>query len=355
MDNTILHIFVSCFGTVLSVSKDGRLYHAFPEEIEPNLFCDISGNIIKYPANFLEASDIRTVFDGGYFCLRSKDGFLCSDIGGAIGWRQHCLEMEKFTIKSMNDYAQLKKEAYHFPKIRKSFHIKKVIHQTHDEKNIPNAFIASVEKLRTLNPNWEYIYWNAQDRLDFIYTYYGYDILEKYLKINPRYGAARADLFRYLCLYKLGGAYLDIKSSSNNAFDSFVHDDDHYLISQWRNKPGEIFDGCGLGPEVSSIDGGEYQQWNIISENGHPFLEAVINNVLARIGRYRENYYGSGKLSVLRVTGPYVYTMTISSLLEKFSHRFFDSYQSGLIYSDVDNYVKFFKNHYSNQNTPLIL
>ncbi len=351
----MLHVFVSYFGTVLSVSRDGKLYHAFPEEIEPNLFCDSNGNIVKFPNNFLEYSDISIIKENGYFFLRNNDGFLCSDIGGAIGWRQHCLEMERFTIKAMNDYALLKKTPISFPRMRKTFHINKIIHQTHDEKNIPAEFMRSVEKLRKLNPTWEYIYWNAQDRLDFIYTYYGWGILEEYLKINRLYGAARADLFRYLCIYKMGGAYLDIKSSTNNAFDSFVDANDHYLISQWRNKRGEIFDGCGLGPEVSSIDGGEYQQWNIIAENGHPFLEAVINNVLARIGRYREDYYGSGKLSVLRVTGPYVYTMTISNMLDKFSHRFFDSYQSGLIYSDVDDYTKLFRNHYALQNTPLIL
>nr|WP_269448902.1 glycosyltransferase [Acetobacter malorum] len=220
---------------------------------------------------------------------------------------------------------------------------------------MPDEFHKNVEKLRINNRDWNYIYWNAKKRHDFIYDYYGWDVLKCYLSINQRYGAARADFFRYLCIYQLGGVYLDLKSGCDVPLSNIVRSDDQYLLSQWHNGVGESAEGYGLGPEVAIVPKGEYQQWHIIAAAGHPFLKHVISNVLTRIRKYSENFYGTGKLSVLRVTGPYVYTMSIYEILNKYKHRFIDYEKEGLLYSAVGDHTKVFKKHYSKETSPLIL
>lgn len=349
------YVFVSHFGTLLTSSEDGGLYHAFPEEITPNIFVNEDGHIIEAPAGIKERISTASVSDG-VFSISSIEGFLCADVGGAIGWRPHCLDLERFHLISLDEYNYRRKvDPIEFIENIRKFSISRIIHQTHDDEVIPEHFLPGVERLRAYNPSWKYIYWNDKDRLDFIYQYYGWKVLKAYLSINPRYGAARADLFRYLCIYKMGGIYLDLKSTTNVRFDDMIQPDDQYLLSQWRNGHGESAEGCGLGPEVACVKGGEFQQWHIVAAAGHPFLRAVIHNILTRIRLYSEEYFGTGKLSVLRVTGPYAYTMAIYPNLHKYPHRFFDAEKDGLVYSCVGDHTKLFTKHYSYQNTPLVL
>ena len=44
----------------------------------------------------------------------------------------------------------------------------------------------------------------------FIQENFENNIFKTYEKINPSYGAAKADLFRYCAIYQLGGIYIDI-------------------------------------------------------------------------------------------------------------------------------------------------
>lgn len=350
------YLFISHFGTIITASINGILYHAFPEEITPQIFADATGNIVEAPGNLRHSLETDLISGREHYSIKGEEGFLCADVGGSIGWRSHCLAFEQFKLISEQEfYQQSNHEKIIFQKKRRLFSITPIIHQTHDEIIIPDAFKWGVDRLKELNPDWQHIYWNAKDRMDFIYEYYGWDILKYYLSINPRYGAARADFFRYLCIYKMGGVYLDLKSTCNVSFSDIIQPDDQYLLSQWRNGPGESGEGCGLGPEVASVKGGEFQQWHVIAAAGHPFLEHVINNVLSRIHRYNESYFGVGKLSVLRVTGPYVYTMAIAPVLNKYPYRIFDAERDGIIYSFVGDHTKVFTKHYSQEVTPLIL
>lgn len=350
------YLLQSHFGTIITASESGILYHAYPEEITPTLLINKDGRLIKYPNRLNEALEIQRLPNTDVYSIKSKNGFLCSDIGGKISWSANCQKLEQFKRVPVGEIYQdscIRKIV--IPQQKRSYFINKSIHQTHDEEEIPEIFQKNVDNIRNMNKEWTYIYWNAKDRKDFIYEYYGWDILKYYLKINPRYGAARADLFRYLCIYKMGGVYLDLKSSCRVPFNNIIMPDDQYLLSQWRNGPGESFEGYGVGPEVASVKGGEFQQWHIIAAAGHPFLERVIHSVLSRIHRYTEDFFGVGKLSVLRVTGPYPYTLSISPCLHNYSHRIFDSEQAGLIYSFIHDHGRVFKRHYSQETVPLIL
>jgi len=171
-------------------------------------------------------------------------------------------------------------------------------------------------------------------------SHFGGEIYEAYRKINPAYGVARADLFRYCAMYTYGGLYLDIKSSATNKLEELIHGSDRYLISQWDNRPGESHCGWGVHPELDAIAGGEFQQWFIASEANSPILEKVIQRVCSNIFSFPNSTANqSGKNAVLQLTGPIPYTLTIASMISQRlinndrDFRYISSREQGLVYS----------------------
>jgi hypothetical protein len=61
-----------------------------------------------------------------------------------------------------------------------------------------------------MNPEYEYLFFDDKACIDFIVENFP-DLLQWYNKLRP--GAYKADLFRLLILKKMGGVYLDIKTT----------------------------------------------------------------------------------------------------------------------------------------------
>lgn len=243
-----------------------------------------------------------------------------------------------------------------FPAFPQQHVIPKLIHQTFYQADLPEALQQNVHRLTELNPGWEYRFYTDIDIVDFIKTNYPTNVLESFERIDPRYGAARADLFRYLLLYKYGGIYLDIKSSATRPLDSVIREDDEYLLSYWANKPGERYEGWGQHDELSHMQSGEFQQWFIAAAPGHPFLKAVIETVLQNIKRYNSALHGVGKYGVLRLTGPVPYSLAIGKYLEDYKYRLVDSAADlGFSYSIYDKrtHIGIFKSHYTELAHPI--
>jgi len=245
----------------------------------------------------------------------------------------------------------------HFPVGRS---IPRILHQTHSHRNLPPEIIRSMAELRLLNPGWTHNFYDDGDRIAFIRNEYGLEVLNYYLRIEKVYGAARADLFRYLALYRLGGVYLDVKSAASRSFDDVLRPDDSFLLSQWPRGDGSMFVGWGDHAELKHIPGGEFQQWFIAAVPGHPFLKAVIENVLGNIDRYIPGIHRTGAHAVFRVTGPIAYTLAIAPLLELAPHRMVDSeVDLGLSYSIYSHIAPqahklIFSAHYAELTTSLI-
>jgi len=234
--------------------------------------------------------------------------------------------------------------------------IPKIIHQTHYSKDFPPEISLNIQKIKMLNPNWTYCFYDDMAVEEYIRSFFP-DLFSDYLAINPSYGPARADLFRYLLLYREGGVYLDIKSSSSKPLDNVILESDRMVLSHWNT---ELFaEGCGRHPEIDNPEG-EFQQWFIIAAPGHPFLKSVIENVLRNIGIYCPDLHGKSKQGVLRVTGPIAYTLAIAPLLDQYPYRLVRSYEDlGLIYSLYDNvlpdgHYKLSPIHYSKLEEPIV-
>lgn len=208
-------------------------------------------------------------------------------------------------------------------------------------------------------------FYDGADRLDFIRKHYDKEMVRTYLSINPHYGPARADLFRYLLLYQCGGVYLDIKSSMTKCLDEVLQSKDAYLLSHWDNAPGRPYERFGVHAETPRP--GEFQQWHIIAAPRHPFLERVIRSVQMNIHCYNPSMDGTGKRAVLRVTGPIAYTNAIRPLLGRAPSSLVNIGDLGLVYSFLDPtneefrrtgdfaHEAFMPNHYRGLTEPLVI
>lgn len=237
--------------------------------------------------------------------------------------------------------------------------IPKIIHQTYyNSESLPAEVIKSIEKLKSLNPDWEYRFYDDKAVLAFVLANYGDAMVSRFEKINPKYNVVMADLFRYLVLIKEGGLYLDIKSTVRFPLNQIIKPDDKYLISQWRNQLGFKFGGWGLCEELIKIPGGEFHTWYIASIPCHPFLLDVINKVVFNIDHYTTEKFGVGRKGVLRTSGPIAYTLAIAPMLKDNAFRIIDAEASGFVYSIYEGkyeHAKLFKNRYTDLNEPIIL
>ena len=236
--------------------------------------------------------------------------------------------------------------------------IPRILHQTYETNALPEELARNAEHLKELNPGWQYKFYDDAAVASYILQNYGEKIYNYYLRINPKYGAARADLFRYLLMYKEGGVYLDIKSTVKKPLDEIIRQEDCYLLSSWCNMKGQAYEGFGMHKELKDIATGEYQQWHIIAATGAPFLREVIHSVLKNIDNYTPWRCGVGKDGVLRLTGPIAYTLAIHPLRAKYQHRYERFCNDcGLIYTilqDENHHKIILKNHYSKQVEPII-
>lgn len=226
---------------------------------------------------------------------------------------------------------------------------RKIFQLTADKNNINDAFKKNINYIKKMNPGWKYTLYDADDKVEYIKKYFHPYVLETYNRINSKYGAARADFFRYLLMYREGGVYLDLKSASKIPFDFIIKPDDEYLLSHWCIIPSTGTLGTSLG---------EFQQWHIICRPKHPFLDAVIRKVIKNVYEYDLQVHGVGKPGVLKVTGPIPYTKAIMSVLDKHKYRLFETNSDiGLKYNNIgQSHISLFKNkHYSKVREPVVL
>ncbi len=218
---------------------------------------------------------------------------------------------------------------------------------------------SNLEHMQGQNPGWVFTIFDDQDIDAFLRESYGPAISTVYGMINQRYGAARADFFRYLCVYKQGGVYLDLKSTTKAPLCEWIRSQDRFILSQWDNGPQSRYSDWGLHKEVAHVPGGEYQQWFIVSSRGHGYLRAVCEQVIRNLLNYAPIPARYGRPGVLAVTGPIAFTLAIDRIVSKHPHRRLDVEREGvLLYSFFNSEREHFKlghtqAHYSALRDPI--
>ena len=217
------------------------------------------------------------------------------------------------------------------PEITCSGGIQHNIFQTNRSKNsVKEQIRLNIEKIKVLNPDWEYHLYDDADIESFIRDYYGEVLLSFYNRISPEYGAAKADFFRYLVIYMFGGVYLDIKSSLNKPLSEVFTESDAYVLSYWDNLPGQSHEGVGHYSALPDyIKRGEIIQWYVAASAGHPLLRKIIATMLLNIDRYNPYINGIGWTGTVTTTGPVMYSKVIydelnSDMAERYPVRWTD-------------------------------
>jgi mannosyltransferase OCH1-like enzyme len=181
--------------------------------------------------------------------------------------------------------------------------IEKNIFQTFINNKLPDEVVGLIQLMANKNPEYQYYFYSDEDILDFIQTHYSSEIFEAYRRLQI--GAAKADFWRYLILYKYGGIYLDIDSHISIDINSFLNFDDKAIITREGTH-------------------GSFVQWCLMMCKGHPILKNTIENVTKKI-------YENTEKRLNYITGPPV----MSEVIEKmYSHLGFN-----LLYDTNDNLI----------------
>lgn len=230
--------------------------------------------------------------------------------------------------------------------------IPKTIHQTiTNKKLLSNSLLENIENIKLKNSSFIHKIYDDEERGQFILKHYGDKFFKIYSSINPAYGAARADYFRYLAIYKVGGIYLDIKSTTLKPLDNFIYQDDRIILSHWKKHTNNAqWEHVKFGIKY------EWQQHFVISEPEHPYLKNVIDLVTENILNYNPFIHKTGKVAVLATTGPIAYTHGINADFCHQKHRVICSEDEGLLFSifPSNQHSKHIGN-YRYLTTPLIL
>lgn len=172
--------------------------------------------------------------------------------------------------------------------------IPKQIFQTWKTHTLPKPIQDCVNKMLQLNPTYSYKLFDDNEMKEYIATNFDEKINLAYSKLNV--GAARADLWRYLILYKEGGIYLDIDSVLYSSLDTLIKTDDTAIISRERN------------PDI-------FLQWCMIFQAGHPILKLTIEKCVY-------NILNETTCDILYLTGPRVFSESITNLINTFAVGF---------------------------------
>jgi Glycosyltransferase sugar-binding region containing DXD motif len=164
--------------------------------------------------------------------------------------------------------------------------VPKIIWQTMKTNQVPVFMYDYTATWIRLNPEYEYRFYSDDDVIEFLKNDFP-DYLEVYSKI--KYGASKADLWRYLVMYKYGGVYADIDCRCLRP------------LREWINPVSAYVSQLGINKDLC--------QWLLISVPQNPIFLKAAQRALQNLIQNNSNaeYHGfefpEGKL-VIRENEP---------------------------------------------------
>ena len=139
--------------------------------------------------------------------------------------------------------------------------------QTWKTTEIPIHYSGFVNKLKTMNPNWNYMFFDDDDIIVFMKStkpeYY-----ETFLNLRGK--IQQIDFFRYVAIYYYGGMYLDLDIDIVCGFD-YIDLNKCIFPIESKNPVDEI-----LVSQSTPLVG----NYAFYAPKGHPFLKRIIDNIV---------------------------------------------------------------------------
>lgn len=125
-----------------------------------------------------------------------------------------------------------------------------VVMQTTDDLSLIPAKVE--ENWRTYAPEYERIVLSDAQCINYLTEHYGENYANKFQRM--RYGAWKADLFRYAWLYREGGVYCDIKTVLLKPLTEVFSDPSTcYMVFTERTIPRRIYNGVIATPPNNPV------------------------------------------------------------------------------------------------------
>lgn len=258
--------------------------------------------------------------------------------------------------------------------------IPKIVWQTWKDINIEPEVKDNINKMKELNPEYDFKLVTDIECDTFIKNYFNNKVYEAYSSINPKYGAAKAYFWRYCVLYIHGGIYLDLDSFITDKFSNIINDKDEVLINLeiWDFPVNKNYHSSFSEADIiQTILGYDKEKINTYKNTGfqkqlaqnfliyrprHPFLLEVINEVVSNINKWKQieadNKVKSSISKTIHITGPSVYTKAINRFLyenkSKYNYRILDNidniFKFRISEEFTNNMYKHNPNNYKNMN-----
>jgi mannosyltransferase OCH1-like enzyme len=209
------------------------------------------------------------------------------------------INKQEYPLKTVSDRTAIQNHEFAIPPI---------CYQTWETNQFGRTHAGEIEKFRNLNPGVSWVLFDASK-------------LDEYMRINwkehsiydiyarSKFGAMRADIFRYCILFERGGYYFDISKGCNTPLQHLHSSNSEALITFEKNYRIELFDSgsnYGLLYPKNLV-----AQWGFGFVKEHPFLRGVINRIVETSTEYEGRRFKDPKAAIWELTGPQAFTSAI--------------------------------------------
>lgn len=163
--------------------------------------------------------------------------------------------------------------------------IPRIVWQTNYTNKVTLPILTTIKFNQILSQGYEYMYVSTLDRKLFIQEHFPGETFDLYSRLNI--GAAQADLWRLLVLYKFGGVYMDIDSYLVWPLEKLLSGNTNELFLRYK---------CG-----------RFTNYFIAAAPKSKVLKALIKEVISRIKSHSSN-------SVYHITGPDIFDSLLPAL-----------------------------------------
>jgi mannosyltransferase OCH1-like enzyme len=196
-----------------------------------------------------------------------------------------------------------------------------IIHQTWKSKDMPTGMKNAINSWKKLNPDYSHQYYDDNDVTNYVRnfdcTHFKFDNNKLQTAFNKiKSGAGKADIFRYLIMYNVGGVYADADTVCLKSITQYLKPQDYTFI-------------------VGNDTHRHIHQWFFLCTPKHPIIKETLDNcikclltetpvpVFKKPHVFKEHYRLD---SIERYTGPFVMDYSIRKLI-KLSLK--DNYKRG--------------------------